>query len=199
VVALGTASAFPDHASDPAALTAASASGAVSTTDLADRQATIDRATRGDDRTGATSTVDQLAPDFWLLPVKNYTVSAPFGQRSGSIHPGIDLAVAEGTPYVAAHSGTVVLARFTGGYGYEIIIDAGNGITTVYGHSSALLVREGQKVDAGQVIGLTGSSGYALGPQLYFGVQQHGKALDPASFLLTKGVDVANKTQSIDG
>src|SRR5262249_42881540 len=147
VVALGTASALPDQA-DPT-LTAASASGAASANDLADRQANLDRATRGDDRTGATSTADQLAPDFWVLPLKNYTVSSPFGQRWGTIQPGVDLAVAEGTPYVAAHSGTVVLARFAGGYGYEIAIDSGNGITTIYGHSSVLLVREGQKVDAG--------------------------------------------------
>jgi len=195
VVALGTASAFPDHATDPAALTAASASGAVSTADLADRQATLDRATRSD-RTG---TVDQLAPEFWLLPLKNYTVSSPFGTRMGTIHPGVDLAVAEGTPFVAAHSGTVVLARFTGGYGYQIVIDAGNGITTIYGHSSALLVREGQKVEAGQVIGLSGCTGYALLPQLYFEVRQGGKSVDPVPFLLSKGVDLANKTQSVDG
>jgi murein DD-endopeptidase MepM/ murein hydrolase activator NlpD len=197
VVALGTATAFGDTATDPAALTAASATGAVSTTDLADRQATLDRATRGDNRTDAASTVDQLA-DFWVLPLNSYTFSTPFGVHSGTIHPGVDLAVPEGTAYVAAHAGTVVLARFAGGNGYEIVIDGGNGIRTIYGHSSALLVREGQKVEAGQVIGLSGNSGYSLGPRLLFGIEQNGNAVDPVTFLLTKGVDIANKTQAVD-
>jgi murein DD-endopeptidase MepM/ murein hydrolase activator NlpD len=196
VVALGTASAFGDTATEPAALTAASATGSVSTTDLADRQATLDRATRGDNRDA--STVDQLA-DFWVLPLNSYTVAAQFGVHSGTVHPGVDLAVPEGTPYVAAHAGTVVLARFAGGNGYEIVIDGGNGLQTIYGHSSALLVREGQRVEAGQVIGLSGNSGYCFSPRLLFGIQQNGRAIDPAAFLLTKGVDLAHATQAIDG
>jgi murein DD-endopeptidase MepM/ murein hydrolase activator NlpD len=199
VVALGTAAAFPDHTADPAALTAANASGSVTSTDLSDRQATLDRATRGDNRTDAASTVDQMAPDIWLLPLKNYTVSSPYGLRWGVIHPGVDLAVMEGTPYVAAHSGTVILARFEGGYGYAIEIDCGNGTTLVYGHSSALLVHEGQKVEAGQVIGLTGDTGYSTGPHLHFEVRQNGDAINPLPFLLSKGVDVVNKTDALDG
>ncbi len=204
VVALGTAAAFPggDHAADPTALTAASASGTGTATDLADRQATLDRATRGDNRTDATnvaSTVDQSAPDVWLLPLKNYTVSSAFGLRWGVIHPGVDLAVNEGTPYVATHAGTVILARFEGGYGYAIEIDCGNGITTVYGHSSVLLVHEGQKVEAGQVIGLTGNTGYSTGPHLHYEVRQNGQAINPLPFLLSKGVDIANKTDPLTG
>jgi murein DD-endopeptidase MepM/ murein hydrolase activator NlpD len=195
VVALGAAAAFPDHATDPGALTAA---GAVTSTDLSDRQATLDRATRSDNRTDAASTVDQLSPDFWLLPLKNYTVSSPYGPRWGLSHPGVNLAANEGTPFVAAHAGTVVLARAAGGYGLAIEIDTGNGTTLVYGHASALLVREGQKVEAGQVIGFTGTTGYSTVPQLYFEVRQHGQPTNPVSFLLAKGVDIANKTQSVD-
>ena len=86
-----------------------------------------------------------------------------------------------------------------GGYGWMIEIDCGNGVTTVYGHSSVLLVHEGQKVEAGQVIGLTGNTGYSTGPHLHFEVRQSEQAIDPVPFLLTKGVDVANKTQAIDG
>jgi murein DD-endopeptidase MepM/ murein hydrolase activator NlpD len=197
VVALGTAAAFPDHATDPGALTAA---GAITSTDLSDRQASLDRATRGDNRTDAASTtVDQLAPDFWLLPLKNYTVSpSAYGPRWGLTQPGVNLTANEGTPFVAAHAGTVVLARAAGGYGLAIEIDTGNGTTLVYGHASALLVREGQKVEAGQVIGFTGTTGYTTVPQLYFEVRQHGQATNPVSFLLAKGVDIANKTQSVD-
>jgi murein DD-endopeptidase MepM/ murein hydrolase activator NlpD len=79
-----------------------------------------------------------------------------------------------------------------------IEIDTGNGITTVYGHASALLVHEGQKVDAGQVIGLAGSTGFSFAPQLHFEIRQHDRAVDPTPFLLTKGVDLANKTQAVD-
>lgn len=199
VVALGTAAAFPNNAAtDPGALTAASANGAISTTDLSDRQATLDRATRGDNRTdAAATTLDQVAPDVWLLPLKNYTVTSPFGLRWGVIHPGVDLAINEGTPYVAAHSGTVILARFEGGYGYAIEIDCGNGTTVVYGHSSALLVHEGQKVEAGQVIGLTGNTGYSTGPHLHLEIRQNGQAINPVPYLLAKGVDINAKTDAL--
>ena len=197
VVALGTAAAFSGNATtDPVNLAAA---GSVTSTDLADRQATLDRATRGDNRTDAGPGVDQLAADFWVLPLKNYSVSAPFGPRWETSTLGVDLATSEGTPYVAAHAGTVVLARPMGGYGYTVEIDTGNGTTLVYGHSSALLVREGQKVEAGQVLGFTGNTGYSTTPHLRFEVRQRGQAIDPVSFLFTKGVDINSKTQSVDG
>jgi murein DD-endopeptidase MepM/ murein hydrolase activator NlpD len=195
VVALGTAAAFSDHATDPVNLTAA---GSVTSSDLADRQATQDRATRGDNRADAVPGVDQLAPDFWVLPLKNYTVSAPFGPRWELGNQGVDLTIGEGTPYVAAHAGTVVFARSMGGYGLTVEIATGNGTTLVYAHSSALLVREGQKVEAGQVLGFTGNTGYSTTPHLRFEVRQHGQPINPVSFLLTKGVDIASKTQSID-
>jgi murein DD-endopeptidase MepM/ murein hydrolase activator NlpD len=197
VVALGAAAAFPDNSADPATLSA-SASGAASTTDLADRQSTLDRATRGDGRTVDASTVDSIGSDLWLLPVQNYTIASPYGSHWGTAQPGVDLSVSEATPYVAAHAGTVVLARFAGGYGYAIEIDCGDGTTLVYGHSSALLVQEGQKVEAGQVIGLTGNTGYSTSPQLHFEVLQNGNPVNPLPFLLAKGVDIANKTQAID-
>jgi murein DD-endopeptidase MepM/ murein hydrolase activator NlpD len=180
---------------DPATLSAAS--GALGSTDLSDRQATLDRATRGDNRAASASTVDQVAPDIWLLPMKNYTVTSPYGLRWGVSHPGVDLATAEGTPYTAVHSGTVILARFEGGYGYAIEIDCGNGTTVVYGHSSVLFVHEGQKVEAGQVIGLTGSTGYSTVPQLHLEVRQGGQAVNLLPYLLTKGVDVVNKTDAM--
>jgi murein DD-endopeptidase MepM/ murein hydrolase activator NlpD len=202
VVALGTAAAFPGNATDPAALTAASANGSVTSTDLSDRQASLDRATRGDNRTDATNaaaTLDQVAPDVWLLPLKNYTVTSPFGLRWGTLHPGVDLAISEGTPYVAVHSGTVILARAEGGYGFAIEIDCGDGTTVVYGHSSVLLVHEGQKVEAGQVIGLTGNTGYTTGPHLHLEIRQNGQAVNPVPYLLGKGVDINAKTDALTG
>ena len=196
VVALGTAAAMPDAKADPNSLGGVNAGNVASA--LSDRLANTSRANRSDAR-GAPLSVDQLAPDFWTLPLKSYTISSPFGQRWGTLHPGVDLAVAEGTPYYAAHSGTVKLARWNGGYGYCVMLDAGNGVTIVYGHSSKLLVHEGQQVQAGDVLGLAGDTGYSFGVHVHFEVRQDGTPIDPVPFMQQHGVDIQNQTQPVDG
>jgi murein DD-endopeptidase MepM/ murein hydrolase activator NlpD len=203
VVALGTAAAMPDGKPDPASLAASNASlsgGAGAGAAAPDRQSGTSRASRSDTRTAATalSTVDQFAPDIWLLPLKNYAVSSPFGQRWGTLHPGVDLAASEGTPYYATHSGVVKLARYNGGYGYCVMLDAGNGVTLVYGHSSRLLVHEGQQVQAGDMLGLVGNTGYSFGDHLHYEVRQNGNSVDPVPFMLAHGVDIGKKTQAVD-
>ena len=198
VVALGYAAAFPGTA-DSTGLTATSASGAFSATDAADRQSAVDRANRATDRAAnPASTVDDLTAGLWLLPLHNYTVASPFGAHSAGVHPGVTLAANEGTPFVAAHSGTVRLARFSGALGYTVIIDTGNGTQLVYGHSAQLLVKEGQHVEAGDTIGLVGTTGYAYGSQLFFEVQQNGKTVDTVAYMLGRGVDLAQAKQAID-
>ena len=198
VVALGTAASMPDMKSDPAALAVnASSTSSFGANDVANRQAAVDRANRSDDRAGA-ATLDQLAPDLWLLPLRNYTVATPASGSWGTQHPGVDLAADEGTPYFATHSGVVKLARYNGGFGYCIEIDAGNGITLWYGHSSALLVHEGQKVAAGDLIGLVGNTGYSFADHLHYEVHQHGTAINPLPFMLAHGVDIANATQAVE-
>jgi murein DD-endopeptidase MepM/ murein hydrolase activator NlpD len=196
VVALGSAALTPDLKADGPDLTSATMSSAVFAASDSDRQATVDRASRSDARTTAT-TQDQVNPDLWLLPMKNYTVTPPFGD-SGDLD-GLDLAAPEGTPYFAAHSGTVRLARYDGAYGLCVVIDAGNGISIVYAHSAQLLVHEGQRVEAGDAIGLVGSTGYSFSSHLHFEVQQHGAAINPEPFLLAHGVDVANNTSAVAG
>jgi murein DD-endopeptidase MepM/ murein hydrolase activator NlpD len=187
VVAMGTAAALPGTTSD-SGLTTASASGALTTTDLNARQTAADRTNRAADRTNAAAP-DAVNPGLWLLPLRNYTVAA---------HPGITLAAQEGTPFTAAHSGKVVLARYSGGLGLTVVIDTGNGTTTTYGHASRLLVKEGQRVEAGDLIGLVGNSGYAYGTSLYYEVQRDGKPIDTVAFMLTKGVDLTKATQALD-
>jgi murein DD-endopeptidase MepM/ murein hydrolase activator NlpD len=196
VVALGTAASMPDMHADGPDLGPASISSAAFTAGGTDRQATLDRASRSDGR-AAAATQDQAAPDLWLLPLKSYTVSTPFDQ-TGDLD-GIDLVAHEGTPYFAAHSGIVKLARYDGAYGYCVVIDAGNGISLVYAHSSQLLVHEGQQVSAGDPLGLVGSTGYSFTTHLHFEVQQHGTPINPAPFLLAHGVDLTNGTQAVDG
>jgi murein DD-endopeptidase MepM/ murein hydrolase activator NlpD len=198
VVALGTAAALPGTSTDSTGLTATSASGAFTVSDLADRQAATDRANRAANRTNPASTVDNPDTGLWLLPLRAYTVAAPFGGHGASAHPGMILAAHEGTPFVASHAGTVVLARWAGSTGYTVVIDVGNGTRLVYGNSARLMVKEGQHVEAGDMIGLVGSTGYAFGSQLFYQVQRTGAPVDPVAFMLTHGVDLAKATQAID-
>jgi murein DD-endopeptidase MepM/ murein hydrolase activator NlpD len=170
VVALGAGAAFDAEAvADPQP----------QADDAAARDAFADRASRADDRAEVA--------DTWLLPVHNYDLTSP--SRWAGKQPGVSLAVPEGTPYVAAHSGTVTLAEWQSGYGYTVIVDHGNGVETLYGHSSKLLVRAGQQVQAGEQLGLVGLTGYTTGPALRLEVHANGAAVDATSFFAVRGVD----------
>jgi len=197
VVALSGA-ALAQPSAHPATLSAGNGAAAFTVDDLTNRQTAADRANRATDRTASPSTVDQAIEGLWLLPMHNYTVAMPFGGQDGNLHAGVTLAARNGTPFVAAHAGTVTLARFAGATGYTVVIDTGTGTKLVYGHADRLLVHEGQKVEAGDVIGLVGTSGYAFGSQLFFEVQRDGAAVDPVAFMVVRGVDLKQATQAVD-
>ncbi|RZU76210.1 murein DD-endopeptidase MepM/ murein hydrolase activator NlpD [Micromonospora kangleipakensis] len=103
------------------------------------------------------------------------------------LHPGVDLAAPVGTPIVAAADGRVTRAGWYGGYGNYTCLDHGRTdgqrLSTCYGHQSRLLVSAGQRVRAGQVIGLVGSTGASTGPHLHFEVRLGGRAVDPLPWL----------------
>ena len=104
------------------------------------------------------------------------------GERRG--HTGMDLAVPTGTPIRAALPGTVTVSTYNqGGYGYYIMIDHGNGLSTLYGHCSQLLASVGRTVEAGDVIALSGSTGRSTGPHLHFEVRVNGQRTNPRSYL----------------
>ena len=104
------------------------------------------------------------------------------GERKG--HTGMDLAVPTGTPIRAALPGTVTVSTYNqGGYGYYIMIDHGNGLSTLYGHCSQLLASVGRTVEAGDVIALSGSTGRSTGPHLHFEVRVNGQRTNPRSYL----------------
>jgi len=107
----------------------------------------------------------------------------PFtGERKG--HSGMDLAVPTGTSVRAALPGTVTVSTYNqGGYGYYVMIDHGNGLSTLYGHNSQLLAQVGQTVEAGDVIALSGSTGRSTGPHLHFEVRINGERTNPRSYL----------------
>jgi murein DD-endopeptidase MepM/ murein hydrolase activator NlpD len=115
--------------------------------------------------------------------------SSPFGWRIHPIlgyrrfHAGLDFAASYGSTIRAADSGTVIFAGWYGGYGRAIIIDHGGDLTTLYGHTSAVYVSEGQKVERGQPIAAVGSTGLSTGPHLHFEVRRNGVPVNPADYL----------------
>ncbi len=119
-------------------------------------------------------------------PVRG-VVTSPYGMRfvgwSIELHPGIDISVPDGTPVVAMSGGTVSFAGQKGAYGNVVYLHHHGTTYTVYGHLSELKVRQGEHVDGGQVIGLSGHSGNARGPHLHFEVRRWGEPEDPVPLL----------------
>ncbi|MBQ8526698.1 MAG: peptidoglycan DD-metalloendopeptidase family protein [Clostridia bacterium] len=99
-------------------------------------------------------------------------------------HTGIDYGSPYGSNIVAAAAGKVIVAGYnSGGYGNYVVINHGNGVTTLYGHASSLLVSKGQTVSQGQVIAKVGSTGMSTGPHLHFEVLVNGSHTNPAAYL----------------
>ena len=131
-------------------------------------------------------------PPVWVWPTYGDLTSG-FGYRNarvGRFHNGIDIANRQGTPIVAARSGTVIEAGWCRGYGYCVKIAHGDSITTEYGHMmSRPVVSEGQSVEAGELIGYMGTTydraggGYSSGVHLHFTVKIDGVAVNPLKYL----------------
>ncbi len=102
----------------------------------------------------------------------------PFIHRR-ALHTGIDIAAPMGAPVEAAESGTVLYVGWMTGYGNMVVLDNGNGVSTVYAHLSASLVHVGEHVTRGQVIARVGMTGWATGPHLHFEVREDGQPIDP--------------------
>jgi murein DD-endopeptidase MepM/ murein hydrolase activator NlpD len=125
-------------------------------------------------------------PTFWPASGR---ISSKFGDRRDPFagrkrfHEGIDIAASYGDDIRASAGGKVTLAKSYSGYGRTVIIDHGRGITTLYGHASNLLVKEGQAVSKGQVIAKVGSSGRSTGPHLHFEIRINDQAVDPLNYL----------------
>jgi murein DD-endopeptidase MepM/ murein hydrolase activator NlpD len=207
VVALGSSTALPDlkgqttlGALDVAAFDSSTA-GIGSGTGVAERDKQVaDRANRSTTRTTSLQVGQQPGQDIWLLPLRTgYDVSSPFGARWGTLHPGVDLTAVEGTRYFSVAEGTVILARYNGGYGYNVMVQHADGVVVVYGHSSKLLVKEGQHVVAGQLLGLTGNTGFSTGPHLHFEIRVGGRPIEPLAFMRKHGVDIRQRVEVAKG
>ena len=116
-------------------------------------------------------------------------ITSPFGWRvhpifgTQRLHTGIDIGADYGDAIRAADGGVVIHSDWMGGYGNAVIIDHGNGISTLYAHNSQLLVSEGQTVAKGQTVARCGSTGYSTGPHLHFEVRQNGSPVNPLNYL----------------
>ena len=123
----------------------------------------------------------------WPVP-GYYTISSKFGKRWGRNHNGIDIASSNGTVYgakiVAADSGTVILSKYYSGYGYCVIVNHGNGYTTLYAHMKAQsALRVGDSVTKGStIIGYVGASGNVTGPHLHFEITYNGVYQNPMNY-----------------
>ena len=125
----------------------------------------------------------------WPLPSSCLTLTSAFGYRIHPIsgqphsHTGIDVSAARGTPIYAAKGGQVIMSEYGSGvnwsYGNFVVIDHGDGTTTLYAHMSSRAVSEGQMVTQGQTIGYVGNTGNSKGNHLHLEVRVNGQRVDP--------------------
>ncbi len=122
----------------------------------------------------------------YLWPTPGYTrITSKYGWRrhpifgGNSFHGGVDVGAPSGAKIVAMDSGKVLYSGWMSGYGQTIILDHGKGVSTLYAHQSALLVKNNQTVYAGQQIGRVGSTGWSTGPHLHFEVRVNGERVNP--------------------
>ena len=121
----------------------------------------------------------------WPLPGHTY-ISCHFGEADAfgnAGHRGTDIPAPEGTPILAAHSGTVLVSGWNDSYGNQVLLDNGAGLSTRYAHMTQTAVTAGEAVTAGQVIGYVGNTGDSTGFHLHFEVMQGGVRVDPLSLV----------------
>jgi len=116
-------------------------------------------------------------------PTDSFGVRRTFNGTLASVHKGMDFRAATGTPVHAGNSGVVVLARPLYYEGNCVVIDHGLGLFTISMHLSRIDVKEGQRVQQGERIGLSGATGRVTGPHLHWAVRWQDAYLDPAKML----------------
>lgn len=136
-------------------------------------------------------TVLEMDCDF-AMPIYGKT-NSPFGWRHGRPHTGIDLQLRTGDSVYAMFDGVVRMSKYYNGYGNCVVVRHYNGLETLYAHLSKLDVRPGMLINAGQLLGLGGSTGHSTGPHLHFEIRFLGRPLNPSVV-----VDFPNETIKID-
>jgi murein DD-endopeptidase MepM/ murein hydrolase activator NlpD len=136
--------------------------------------------------------MERTRPILMALPLR-WPVRGPLNSRFGmrpspwtgehEFHRGLDISAHRGTPVLAPASGTVFFAGNGGEYGTTLILDHGRDLRSLYGHLQEIRVKQGERIERGQLIALTGNTGRTSGPHLHYEIQIHGQAVDPRQFL----------------
>ena len=117
-----------------------------------------------------------------VWPIRS-KVNSPFGNRSRGFHSGIDIQAKTGDPVYSAGAGTVISASNFAGYGNQVTIDHGDGLTTMYAHLSQINVSVGQSLGVQELVGLAGTTGRTTGPHLHFEVRINKSPVNPINYL----------------
>lgn len=158
----------------------------------AQAQAQAQQQASGNNTTGSTTNGSinntVAGSGVWPAPASRIITSTYGGRAypidgSYNFHLGLDIGAGYGTPVVAYQGGTVIIATYHWSYGNYVVVDHGNGLSTLYAHMSALNVSAGTQVSAGQQVGAIGSTGSSTGPHLHFEVRINGSTVDPAPYL----------------
>lgn len=136
----------------------------------------------------ATAPPAKVGSGIYAWPLRGYSsISSDYGWRTlrgkRNLHTGIDMPAPKGTPIYACDSGEVILARWYGSYGYCVIINHGNNMSTLYAHQSKLGCKVGDSVETGQVIGYVGSTGNSTGNHLHLEVRVKGEHTSPWNYV----------------
>jgi murein DD-endopeptidase MepM/ murein hydrolase activator NlpD len=142
----------------------------------------------------ARGQVERLSRALTSVPIRKPMIgdletSSGFGMRTDpfvhglAMHTGLDFRAEAGDPVRATAAGIVTNASWSGGYGKMVEVDHGNGLSTRYGHLSAIDVEVGQNVKIGQIVGRVGSTGRSTGPHLHYETRVDGEPVDPQKFL----------------
>lgn len=126
--------------------------------------------------TGSTSSLG------FAWPIRG-NITSPYGPRGGGFHTGMDVDCDTGERIGASRGGRVIASEWGGGYGNMVIVDHGDGFSTLYAHQSRLLVSRGAQVSQGSVVGLCGSTGNSTGDHLHFEIRYNGSHRNPRPYL----------------
>jgi murein DD-endopeptidase MepM/ murein hydrolase activator NlpD len=134
---------------------------------------------------GRTLVFSDYREFIWPIGSTNGVISSRLGRRKDSMHTGIDIRCPLKTPILAASDGVVVMSGHSGNYGLAVQVKHElNQLQTLYAHNSVIFVKEGDKVNKGQVIALSGSTGHSTGPHLHFEVRYQNIFLNPEHYIV---------------
>lgn len=130
----------------------------------------------------------EISSAGYKVPIRNYTISSPYGNRGSEFHRGLDMAARQGEPIHAVKSGTVIKAEYHNSWGNVVVIQHEDGSTALYAHQQQYAVKVGDKVSQSQLIGYVGSTGNSTGSHLHFELCRdnsldQGMLIDPQTVL----------------